>query len=405
MKKSETGGGTVRTVRAKDGTVLGYRALLPRELSEPPEGCKDPGKYQEPIGPLCDTEDRARKILGAAIFSLVEKRALRHGLPLAHFVGNVIRGKLQDARLVYPTAGRANLAVSTWRSIDRVWLRGAPFYEWLPEQIEVPDLQHFFDGLKLRNGKSGEPLSSHFIRNVGALLRAALELAARAPNPMDSVKLPARGKPKVEHLGVAAQRQLFRAPEIQLGDRVMIGCGMGAGLRVGELLSIEAADVHLDDADPYLWIQFGGAHQSPTKGRELRRVELFEPGLGFWRRWMNSHRTPGQALVFAGPRGGFQKHWAEQFPAWAERAGRTAMTSHIMRHSYAVSMLSGSWGYEPKSLEFVQNQLGHSDQATTEKYYGAFEHGTWQRDVQRMTGRTTEPTKRTVVTANALLGL
>ncbi len=405
MKKAETGLGTVRAVRDKSGAVTGWRALLPRELSDPPDGCKNPEKYQQPIGPLCETDGKARKILEAAIFSLTEKRALRHGLPLATYIDNVIRGKLQEARLVYPTAGRANLSVSTWRSIDRVWLKGSPFYEWLPVQIDIPDLQYFFDGLKLKNSKRGDPLSSHFIRNVGALLRAAFELAGRAPNPMDSVKLPGRAKPKVEHLTLADQRRLLGCEDIRLADRVMMGCGMGAGLRVGELLSIEDTDVHLDDDDPHLWIQFGGAHRSPTKGRELRRVELFEPGLGFWRRWLADHRKPGEAVVFAGPNGGYQKHWAEQFPEWAEHAGRAAMTSHIMRHSYAVSMLSGSWGYEPKSLEFVQNQLGHSDQATTEKYYGAFEHGTWQRDVRRMTGREAERLARTVVTANALLGL
>jgi len=404
MKEGETGLGTVRAVRNKAGEITGYRALLPRELSNPPKGCKDPDRYQEPIGPLCQTKDEARALLRAVVVELTEKHALRHGLPLCNYLEKVIRSKLQDARGTYPTAGRANLAVSTWRSIDRVWLKAAPFYEWLPEQIEIGDLQHFFDGLKLKNGHRGEPLSAHFIRNVGALLRATFELAGRAPNPMDSVKLPERKKPKVEYLGISAQRKFFRAEAVELRSRVMVGCGMGAGLRVGELLAIESADVHLGDDDPHLWIQYGGPHRSPTKGRETRRVELFEPGLGFWTMWMRQFAAAGP-MPFAGPLGGFQKHWAEEFTAWAEHAGRERMTSHIMRHSYAVAMLSGSWGYEPKTLEFVQSQLGHADQATTEKYYGAFEHGTRQLEVRRMTGRVARTTERQIVTAADLLGL
>jgi integrase len=404
MKKGETGLGTVRKVFGKSGELLGYRALLPRELSDPPPKCKNPDTYQEPVGPMFDSEDKARRVLRAAIIELTEKRSLRHGLPFSNYVGNVIREKLQKARRIYPSAGRANLSVSTWRSIDRVWLKDAPFYEWLPNQIEVPDLQHFIDSLSLEDGKNGDPLSAHFIRNVGVLLKASFGLAGRLPNPMDSVRFPPRGKPRVEHLDLASQHRFFSSG-IELIHRRMVGCGMGAGLRVGELLSIELADVFINDADPHLFVRYGGPGRSPTKGRAVRRVELFEPGLGFWQQWLDNHLPKGSPLVFAGPMGGYQKSWPELFPSWAPAAGRQAMTSHIMRHSYAVAMLSGSWGYEPKSLEFVQHQLGHTDQATTEKYYGAFEHGTWQRDVRRMTGRETEAVQRIPLTANALLGL
>ncbi len=61
----------------------------------------------------------------------------------------------------------------------------------------------------------------------------------------------------------------------------MVGCGMGAGLRIGELRAIEIEDVHLDSEDPYLTVKYGGAGHVPTKGRRTRRVELFELCLRF----------------------------------------------------------------------------------------------------------------------------
>ena len=53
------------------------------------------------------------------------------------------------------------------------------------------------------------------------------------------------------------------------------------------------------------------------------------------------------------------------------------LSSHGMRHTYAVAMLSGTWGYEPKSLEFVSDQLGHAELQTTQRYYAAYESETW----------------------------
>ncbi len=95
---------------------------------------------------------------------------------------------------------------------------------------------------------------------------------------------------------------------------------------------------------------------------------------------------------------------AEKFPAWAEIARVDRLSSHIMRHSFAAAVLSGTWGYEPKSFEFVGRQLGHADTQTTERYYGAFAPGVWLNEVRRMTGRR-EYSRRQPVTARGLLGL
>lgn len=406
--KAEHGLGTVRTVRdRKTGTILGYRALLPREQSRAKRGSKPSKLYQEPVGPLCATPDEARRLLVAVMHELRDHgaAAVAHGLPLSSLVAAEIQARTNEARRRYGTTGKASRAVATWRSIDRNWLSAAPFYSYPPSAIELSDYQRWVDYLvDEAEGQSGEPLSASFIRNCGALLKATLE---RAPggNLAKALRLPGKTAPTVRYLELAAQRRLFgtTGERIPLVDRVMVGCGMGPGLRVGELLAFEIDDVHLDAADPHLVVRFGGSHHAPTKSGLVRRVELFEPALGFWRLFLDRFYRGGRR-VFAGPVGGYRKAWPELFPSWAEAAGVDRLSSHVMRHTYAVAMLSGSWGYEPRTLEFVSKQLGHADVQTTERYYGAFEFGVWQREVRRMTGRDPVLPIRPV-TALELLGL
>lgn len=407
MTKSEQGRGTVRKVRDRAGNVTGYRALLPRELSTPPKDCLNRDRYQEPVGPPFATETEARTLLDAAIVEVRERRrsTLENGLTFAWYLKQEIQARLHAARRKYESAARANKSVSTWRSIDRCWLSEAEWYELPPTAILHDDVQRYVTWLTDEaEGDSGEPLSGDFIRNVVRLVRASFARSLVKPNPASDLTLPPKGKPKVRYLELAAQRRLFGAAGIPLPDRIMAGCGMGAGLRVGELLPMRVDAVRLDGANPHLWVEFGGSHNSPTKSGRARRVELFEPGLGFWRLWMTEHYTGGP-MVFPGPSGGYQKHWPERFPDWAQHAGVDRLTSHGMRHSYAVAMLSGSWGYEPRSLEFVSQQLGHAELSTTQRFYGAFEQGTWQREVARMTGRVVALDPRQAVTALELLGI
>jgi integrase len=374
-------------------------------VSRPPKGCRNPDRYQEPLGELQASRDDAQRLLDAAIVELRSNPARQHALAFAFFADAEYRARLQDARRKYPTAARANEAVSTQKSLIKKWFSEAPFYETPPSDIDAEqDLRPWFARLRdeARSNVTGEPLSNQYVRTVAQFARSVFERAGVSPNPMDAIELPSKSPPQIPFLPIADQRRLLRLDAIPLAERVMIGCGLGTGVRVGELLSIEKSDVFLDGSNPHIFVRYGGPDRAPTKSGRTRRVELFEPGLGFWRFWMRDHYTGGD-LVFAGPRGGHQKHWPEKFPEWGELIGRE-LSSHVMRHSYAVSLLSGSWGYEPQGLEFVQVQLGHSERSTTERYYGAYEDGTWQQRVRDMTGRSL-PEARKPVTAEELLGL
>lgn len=406
MSKAEHGRGTVRTIRNRKGDITGYQALLPRELSKAPPGHPNPNDYREPLGEPMETYALARGMLDVAIARIRTQPNLGRGPDFAWTLDAEIKSRHTDARRQLGSEKQANSLVSTWRSMERTWLARAPFYRWACAQIAVGDLQTWVNELR-DNAEShrGEPLSADYIRGIVMLLRATFDRAGVKPNPARDLTLPDRSTPKIPHWLLATQRELFGAPDETLphADKVMIGCGMGSGLRVGELLAIELGDVFLDGADPHLIVRYGGPHRAPTKSRKVRTVELFEPGLGFWRRALAGRAPSKSRLVFPGPRGGYLKAWPEQFPAWGKALGLTETTSHLMRHTYAVSMLSGTWGYAPRSLEFVQKQLGHSSISVTEKYYGAFHSGVWRREVQLMTGRP-DTEARVVVTAEDLLG-
>lgn len=406
MSKAEHGRGTVRTIRNRKGEVTGYQALLPRELSRAPVGHPNPDDYREPLGKPMQTFDLARGMLDAALIQARKNPALGRGPDFAWTLDAEIKSRHTDARRDLGSETKANKLVSTWRSMERTWFARAPFYNWTPNQISIGDLQAWVTFLREEaESHRGEPLSGDFIRGMVMLLRSVFERAGIKPNPARELDLPARGDPKIPHWLLETQRLVFGADKATLShrDKLMIGCGMGGGLRVGELLAIELGNVFLDGPDPHLVVKYGGPGRGLTKSRKPRTVELFEPGLGFWRLALAERRLSTSKLVFPGPRGGYLKAWPELFPAWGEALDLEPTTSHIMRHTYAVSMLSGTWGYAPRSLEFVQKQLGHSSVSVTEKYYGAFHSGVWRREVQIMTGRP-DTAGRVVVTAESLLG-
>lgn len=417
MRKNEHGLGTVRKViNYKTGAVIGYQAILPREFSTPPPNCKNPKAYQGKIGPRVATEAEARKLLNDAIVERIEIGKLKNGRTFSAYVREEMDDRYLDAKEIYKAPAAAHASMRGWRSADRVYFSKAEFYNWPPARIEVDTLQQWFDWLS-REARTvnGGRLCRGYVQNIAAKVRAVFARAKVKPNPMDSVDLlsPLK-KEEVEYLTLEEQMRFFREPEIDIMDRVMAGCGMGAGLRIGELLSLEATDLHLDDHDPYLWVRYGGAHRSPPKARNVKRVELFEPGLGFFRLWMRDHYRPGNRLVFGGPRGGYQAGWVDNFASklpgdrrnWSDLMGRHIDSHETMRHTYAVAMLSGTWGYEPQTLDFIKEQLRHETRDTTEKYYARFEIGAMPRQVRHFTGREPRPPMgKGGITAAALLGL
>lgn len=398
--------GSVETVKNKRGEIIGYQGRLPRSKSgKAPAGCKNPSKYRQRVGSLEPTWEAAVLVVNEAL-QLVERKGIAAGQTYADFAKLELAARYTVAFEACPHPARANKTIGSWRSIDKIWLSKAPFYGSVPHSVTHKECQDFIDDVADHGlAKSGKPIAKSSVHLIAQLLKAVFKRAEVKPNPAGDLSLP-KWQPKgIQFMALSHQRRFFACKDIPIADRVMVGCGMGLGLRVGELLSLELNQINfVGESRGYLTVQYGGDHHSPCKGRKNRRVELFEPGLGFLKMWLRDHYDGKSEQVFAGPNGGYQGRWQTLFPDWSKHAGRK-LTSHIMRHTYAVSMMCGTWGYPMRPLGFVQNQLGHTEISTTEKYYATYEAGTWSRDVDSMVGGAPEasPEARAIVTAEALL--
>lgn len=395
-------------VNRKTKQIIGYKGRLPRSMSVPPKGCKNPSKFRQWVTPLCATRAEAIEILNAAVYELKTLGSLTKGRTFSDYAELDMAERLRKSlfRVDHPVA--AEKRVQSWRNILKNWLPKASFWGWPPSAIRLEDLQGFVKWLETKARSRGRALSSGLIHNIVQQIRGILRAANVNPEATGKLKLPPRTKPKVPHMTLEQQRRFFAHPEIDRQDRVMAGIGMGIGVRVGELLALEAHQITLTgEGRGFIRLEHGGDHHSPLKGKgenKTRRIELHEPGLGFLKIWMADYYRGG-VRVFEGPSGGYMSKWPEQWKKWSTLAG-CRMHSHLMRHTYAVSMLSGSWGYEKRPLEFVKRQLGHTEIRTTEKYYADWAEGTWAKDVDDMVGsavaKTPKP-KPEILTAVAFL--
>jgi integrase len=174
----------------------------------------------------------------------------------------------------------------------------------------------------------------------------------------------------------------------------IIEFSIGTGLRSGEVAALRLADVHLDGADPYITVRYGGPPAKPTKWGRIRRVPLFGRGMMAMRRWLDglplyAPNNP-DGIAFPAAEGGFRNHdhllrWSvwKGSPARGkpgdrnyhsptqgvvERAGITRpFRWHDLRHTCASSLISGWWGRQ-WTLKEVCDLLGHRSITTTERY-------------------------------------
>ena len=129
----------------------------------------------------------------------------------------------------------------------------------------------------------------------------------------------------------------------------------GSGLRVGELCDLNVDSLSLATGAATVW----------GKGSKERRVPLSEPAVGALRRWLACHRDvvePAQgSALFGNERG--KRLTPRDVRRIIDRRSPTPTHPHALRHSFATHLLDGG-----ADLRAVQELLGHSDVATTQRY-------------------------------------
>lgn len=129
----------------------------------------------------------------------------------------------------------------------------------------------------------------------------------------------------------------------------------GSGVRVSELCSLRLAQVRLDERVLVVW----------GKGAKERRVPVGEPAAGAIASWLAIRHdvVPESAgdVVFANERG--HQLTPRDVRRIIDRRSPTPTHPHALRHTFATHLLDGG-----ADLRAVQELLGHSDVATTQRY-------------------------------------
>lgn len=179
----------------------------------------------------------------------------------------------------------------------------------------------------------------------------------------------------------------------------------GSGLRLMEVIRLRIADVDFDYGCLRIWNGKGNKHRQVTLAPELHAAlkgqiqimqqyfELDLPGSefkGVWlphaleRKYINANRELGWQYLFGSKKlsrdpqtGLFRRHHIDE--TGLQKAVRSAsikcgfnksVSCHTLRHSFATHLLASG-----TDIRTIQEQLGHSDIATTQIYTHVLKQG------------------------------
>jgi integrase/recombinase XerC len=191
-------------------------------------------------------------------------------------------------------------------------------------------------------------------------------------NPVQDVRAPKAPKPLPKALSVddAVQLASYESadadPWLEARDAAMVELLYGCGLRVGEMVGLDA--VASAGARGWIDLQAAQAHVL-GKGSKRRTVPIGSKAAQALDRWLAVREQPGrdpQAALFIGRRGTrltAQAMW-QRLKRRSLLAGlATPVHPHMLRHSFASHVLQSS-----SDLRAVQELLGHANITTTQVY-------------------------------------
>jgi site-specific recombinase XerD len=147
------------------------------------------------------------------------------------------------------------------------------------------------------------------------------------------------------------------AGAVELRDVALVELLYGSGLRIAEATALDVDEVDLGRGRVVVW----------GKGGKQRTVPLSDPAVHALRRWLADGRaalatahTPAGA-VFLNMRG--RRLTPRDARRIIDRRASEPTHPHALRHTFATHLLDGG-----ADLRVVQELLGHSDVATTQRY-------------------------------------
>jgi integrase/recombinase XerC len=210
-----------------------------------------------------------------------------------------------------------------------------------------------------------------------------------ASNPVQDVRAPKAPKPLPKALGVDEAVQLASykndnadADFLELRDSAMVELLYSSGLRVGELIGLDAEASAIGNAQGKGWIDLDAAQAHVCgKGSKWRAVPVGRQALLALQAWQQARRdfaatrggeaceddtgsvSPALFIGRNGTRLTAQSVWA-RLRSRSLQAGLSApVHPHMLRHSFASHLLQSSG-----DLRAVQELLGHANISTTQVY-------------------------------------
>jgi integrase/recombinase XerC len=191
-------------------------------------------------------------------------------------------------------------------------------------------------------------------------------------NPVQDVRAPKASKPLPKALSVddavqlASYAEADGDPWLEARDAAMVELLYGCGLRVGEMVGLDAQA----SAGARGWIDLQAAEAHVLgKGGKRRTVPVGSTAIEALHRWLALRGQPGrqpQPALFVGRHGTrltAQAMW-QRLKRRSLLAGQaTPVHPHMLRHSFASHVLQSS-----SDLRAVQELLGHANITTTQVY-------------------------------------
>lgn len=187
------------------------------------------------------------------------------------------------------------------------------------------------------------------------------DVADRLQSPRPDVRVPrVLDTDEARHLLDVAAGQAAAGEAADLRDWAVAELLYASGIRVAELSGLDVMDVDRRERVLRVW----------GKGDAERMVPFGLPADRALGRWLEEGRGQLKRLesppaLFLGARGGRlgQRQVRERIHRLASRAGVPDIAPHGLRHSAATHLLAGG-----SDLRTVQEVLGHSSLATTQRY-------------------------------------
>jgi len=185
-------------------------------------------------------------------------------------------------------------------------------------------------------------------------------------NPADDLRSPRAWASLPKFLSLEEVDRLLAQPDVStprgLRDKALIEVLYATGLRVSELVSLRAGDLHLEE----------GYLTCIGKGDKQRIVPMGQESAQWVQRYLRDGRTPmlrkrHSPWLFVNARDGgplSRIGFWKVLKAYGKSAGLAReLSPHVLRHSFATHLLERG-----ADLRMIQVMLGHADLSTTQIY-------------------------------------